>query len=70
MAIINLTTSAFTSIPAGLLQFKGGAVELADSATPAPGDFTVHQPGDLLVSSVAKFGRARGTGVTVVRAAI
>lgn len=73
MATIPLNGATFVQVNTAtksLLQFSGGIVQLADSATPTGNDFQTFNPGDLLITDQVKFARGLTVGAVVQRNAI
>lgn len=60
MTVVNLTTSAWTQInsDARRVQFRGGRVLVADSATPLAEDWLVMPEGAVIDLTAAKWGKA------------
>lgn len=64
MAKVTLNRVTFTSLAIAaksLVQFNGGPVQLADTATPAEDDWVACSENMLLVLETNKFARATGT---------
>lgn len=73
MTVVAVNPDTFTQVNTsgkGILQAQGGSVQLADTGTPAAGDYIVLQSGELLITEVAKYARSFSTGCVVVRNAI
>lgn len=73
MAVVTLNSTTFVQVADGsaamLVQFRGGGnVQVAQSASPATGDFLILGGNDLIrfPSGPAVFVRAGGTGQTAV----
>lgn len=66
MATTELSRTAFTEIDGsgvkGLIQFRGGRVLMATTATPDAEDWTVCPDGFLVVTAETKYARAVDTG--------
>jgi hypothetical protein len=63
MAKVDLNRTTFTSLAISakvLVQFRGGSVQLADTASPADEDWVTVSNGTLVVLEVNKYARATG----------
>lgn len=68
MAIIQLNPVTFTPIPIAeksLVQFQGGVARMADSATPADGDYASFSNGDMIVLEGPVYARGVGRAIVV-----